>query len=35
VTAGLSEVLDGEASPNKWLESVRSERSLSHKSHAA
>jgi glycerol-3-phosphate dehydrogenase (NAD(P)+) len=35
VTAGLSEVLDGEASPDQWLESVRSARPTSHKSHAA
>jgi glycerol-3-phosphate dehydrogenase (NAD(P)+) len=35
VTAGLSEVLDGEASPDQWLESVRSAPSLGHKSHAA
>jgi hypothetical protein len=35
VTAGLSELLDGEASPDQWLESVRSARPTSHKSHAA
>jgi glycerol-3-phosphate dehydrogenase (NAD(P)+) len=35
VTAGLSEVLDGEASPDQWLESVRSARPISQKSHAA
>ena len=35
VTAGLSEVLEGETSPDQWLESVRSARPLRHKSHAA
>ena len=35
VTAGLSEVLEGEASPDQWLESVRSARPLRHKSRAA
>jgi glycerol-3-phosphate dehydrogenase (NAD(P)+) len=35
VTAGLRDLLDGEASPDQWLESVRSARSGGHKSHAA
>jgi glycerol-3-phosphate dehydrogenase (NAD(P)+) len=35
VTAGLSEVLEGAAPPDQWLESVRSARPLPHKSHAA
>jgi glycerol-3-phosphate dehydrogenase (NAD(P)+) len=35
VTAGLCEVLDGEASPDQWLESVRSARPGSRKSRAA
>ena len=35
VTAGLGEVLDGEASPDQWLESLRSTPPISHKSHAA
>ena len=35
VTAGLSEVLDGDTSPDQWLESERSARARGHKSHAA
>jgi glycerol-3-phosphate dehydrogenase (NAD(P)+) len=35
VTSGLSEVLDGEASPDQWLERVRSARPSKRKSHAA
>ena len=35
VTAGLRDLLDGEASPERWLESVRSARPGGHKSHAA
>jgi glycerol-3-phosphate dehydrogenase (NAD(P)+) len=35
VTNGLREVLDGEASPDQWLESVRSARPRRRKSHAA
>ena len=35
VTAGLRDVLDGEASPDQWLESVRSARPRRDKSRAA
>jgi glycerol-3-phosphate dehydrogenase (NAD(P)+) len=35
VTTGLRDVLDGEASPDQWLESVRSARPRKRKSHAA
>jgi glycerol-3-phosphate dehydrogenase (NAD(P)+) len=35
VTTGLRDVLDGEASPDQWLESVRSARPGKRKSHAA
>jgi glycerol-3-phosphate dehydrogenase (NAD(P)+) len=35
VTAGLREVLDGEASPDQWLESVRSARPSGLGSRAA
>jgi glycerol-3-phosphate dehydrogenase (NAD(P)+) len=35
VTSGLSEVLNGDASPDQWLESVRSARPRKRKSHAA
>ncbi|HZC14116.1 MAG TPA: 1-acyl-sn-glycerol-3-phosphate acyltransferase [Thermoleophilaceae bacterium] len=35
VTTGLSEVLDGEAPPDQWLEDVRSARPRMRKSHAA
>jgi glycerol-3-phosphate dehydrogenase (NAD(P)+) len=35
VTSGLREVLDGEVSPDQWLESVRSARPRKRKSHAA
>ena len=35
VTAGLRDVLDGETSPDQWLESVRSAKPRKHKSHAA
>jgi glycerol-3-phosphate dehydrogenase (NAD(P)+) len=35
VTSGLRQVLDGEASPDQWLESVRSARPRRRKSHAA
>ena len=35
VTAGLRDLLEGEASPERWLESVRSARPGGHKSHAA
>ena len=35
VTTGLGDVLDGQASPDQWLESVRSARPRNRKSHAA
>jgi glycerol-3-phosphate dehydrogenase (NAD(P)+) len=35
VTTGLGDVLDGQASPDQWLESVRSARPRKRKSHAA
>jgi glycerol-3-phosphate dehydrogenase (NAD(P)+) len=35
VTTGLGDVLDGQASPDQWLESVRSARPPKRKSHAA
>jgi glycerol-3-phosphate dehydrogenase (NAD(P)+) len=35
VTTGLSRVLDGESSPDQWLESVRSTSSSSRRIHAA
>jgi glycerol-3-phosphate dehydrogenase (NAD(P)+) len=35
VTAGLRDVLDGETSPDQWLESIRSAKPRKHKSHAA
>jgi glycerol-3-phosphate dehydrogenase (NAD(P)+) len=35
VTSGLGDVLDGQSSPDQWLESVRSARPRKRKSHAA
>jgi glycerol-3-phosphate dehydrogenase (NAD(P)+) len=35
VTAGLRDVLDGETSPDQWLESIRSAKPRKRKSHAA
>jgi hypothetical protein len=35
VTTGLRRVLDGESSPEQWLESVRSARPARRRTHAA
>jgi hypothetical protein len=35
VTTGLSRVLDGDASPEQWLESVRLARTSGRRTHAA
>jgi len=35
ITKGLRSVLDGEASPDQWLETVRSARPARRRTHAA
>ena len=35
ITTGLRRVLDGEASPEQWLETVRSARPARRRTHAA